>query len=440
MEKKMIKKKIVFLYSVIATFIIIMPVRGISINETEASLHPLSLSSMDTNEQPVITITVDYIAGIDPIDIGSDPDWYYIIKVYKSTTDFSDINAQKIRIDNVDNENKWDVDKSHDFTPYHYETPIDIYLKDRDTTKDDTADISGKLGEKPSDENGKIFTIIYNVDRDEIISRSGEKKWTEDGDYIILNGESDGRGIPGPDEDDPKEDDAMMRIKIEDNINQFSTTMTIDKEKPWKIKPDDEVTFICTVQGGAPPFTYRLYPWGYYGAVYKEIVTEDRTLNIDFSYGAGYHGHYLPYLWVNDSLGSDATFEMKENIVVNNPPHRPEKPKYSRDPLGYTTSAYDPDNDVLYYKWWYDGKETEWECKRTTLYVEELCQEVKVKVRDDPNRDGNIDDGFESDWSESCFSKKSTEKDIVQDPYRVPLLRAMKIKIISYIFFKMYFK
>jgi hypothetical protein len=398
--------------------LVIIVLGSIDVHGLSANSKILKIS--DGGDSPTISITIDYIEEIDPLDVGSKPDWYYIIEVYKNENWWAD---PQIITQDVNDEpdtydpNVWQVDKTHEFDAHHYRVPINIILKEDDGWPDDTADISAKLGENPEDESGKKFTIVYNLNTNNIISRD-EEDWDEDGDYIILNGEKDGRGEMGPGEEHWKEDDAKMRIKIEDNINQLTSPSLSIQGNPSTTPTDVDITFLCSIQGGCPPFIYRIYPCGSMGAQQITVDSSERSITKSYKYDTScqnYHGYKTPYLYLTDNLGVEITYEMPDDILVNNPPNKPSKPTYQftgfpGTPHKYSTSATDPDDlygrkQSLQYKWSFDGVEEEWG-EASMLYKEKKFDVVKVKVRDDGDLDGEFDDGAESDWSEPCPRNK----------------------------------
>lgn len=355
-----------------------------------------------------LKITVDWVEKIDPMDITGSPEWYFIIKVFKSGTDYTDPQIVEEYADGT--YDHWDVEKSYSFDVYSNIVPISITLKEKDLALYDTADISAKLGDSPEDEDGKIFTIYYDVNKDEITPRFGNEKWETDDDYIMMNGELDGRGTMGSEEDDEKEDDAKMRIKIEDNIDELTVQSFSIEGNPSYIPPNEDITFLCSIQGGYPPFKYMIYPLGKSSSEGVTVDSPDRSISKSCAYDSSVHGYKTPYLWITDHLGTDIAYEMPNSILVDTPPNKPSKPSY----VGYlagvghkysTSGATDPDSCAnLEYQWNYDGQLSEW--RGIDIYLEKKPNSIKVKARDDGDCDGEFDDGLESEWSEALPKTK----------------------------------
>lgn len=105
------------------------------------------------------------------------------------------------------------------------------------------------------------------------------------------------------------------------------------------------------------------------------------------------------------------------NGLLNIPPFAPESPTGPtngdyRQEHTYTTSAIDLDNDNLYYKFdWGDGDISEWTgpfesgeiASEKHKWSNQGDYEIKAKVIDDPNGDGDLSDGIESTWSQSLI-------------------------------------
>ena len=76
----------------------------------------------------------------------------------------------------------------------------------------------------------------------------------------------------------------------------------------------------------------------------------------------------------------------------------------------YATVTTDSDGHDVAYIWdWDDNTSSEWSTtwpsgvgvSESHTWTEAGTYEVRVKAKDDPNGDGDISDGLESDWSES---------------------------------------
>ena len=110
------------------------------------------------------------------------------------------------------------------------------------------------------------------------------------------------------------------------------------------------------------------------------------------------------------------TYFVVKNNYNNNPPQRPQKPTGDTSvEIGvvytYHTTTTDDDNDDMYYKWnWGDGHTSGWIQSEyaSHAWANIGTYGVTVKARDDPNGDGNLNDGFETYWSDSLTVRATT--------------------------------
>jgi len=103
------------------------------------------------------------------------------------------------------------------------------------------------------------------------------------------------------------------------------------------------------------------------------------------------------------------------NALYNNAPIKPGTPNGSQNgdvntPYSYTTDCFDADGDPLYVFFdWGDETDGDWqgsfnsgdEISVEKSWTKQGSYNIKVKVIDDPNNDGDVSDGKESAWSES---------------------------------------
>jgi len=112
--------------------------------------------------------------------------------------------------------------------------------------------------------------------------------------------------------------------------------------------------------------------------------------------------NYKPYLRELDVIQSG-----------NTAPEIPDTPS-GRNPLfaeynegEYITATTDDDNHDLYFKWDFGDEITDWigpytsgeQATITHIWMVPGYYDLKVKAKDDPNGDGDVSDGEESDWS-----------------------------------------
>ena len=96
----------------------------------------------------------------------------------------------------------------------------------------------------------------------------------------------------------------------------------------------------------------------------------------------------------------------------NSPPDAPVTPSGpSFVPAGYgheyCTITTDPENHQIYYKWDWGDETSDWigpydsgdPACASHIWESPGYYEVRVKAKDDPNGDGDLSDGLESDWS-----------------------------------------
>lgn len=102
------------------------------------------------------------------------------------------------------------------------------------------------------------------------------------------------------------------------------------------------------------------------------------------------------------------------DVIFNTQPDKPSKPsgsasgKINREQT-YSSTTTDPNGDVLYYLFdWDDGSTSGWVGpynsgeigSATHTWTTKGNYQIRVKVKDDPNADGDLSDGDESDWSD----------------------------------------
>ncbi len=101
-------------------------------------------------------------------------------------------------------------------------------------------------------------------------------------------------------------------------------------------------------------------------------------------------------------------------IYAPGAPEVPDKPSGPSsggpgEELCFSTTSIDPDSDLIYFNWsWGDDSFSGWLGPYNSYENATACHtwskgnyEIKVKAKDDPNGDGDLSDGNESDWSES---------------------------------------
>jgi len=108
-----------------------------------------------------------------------------------------------------------------------------------------------------------------------------------------------------------------------------------------------------------------------------------------------------------------ATLASLIGVQGSEAPYKPQTPKGTINgkfsvPYNYETVTTDPQDDVIYYKWSWGNSESEWlgphysgeTVNATHVWDEKGTYAIKVKAKDDPNNDGDLSDGHESEWSD----------------------------------------
>jgi len=265
-------------------------------------------------EEPRIHITMDYVEKIDEIDPAIDPyvlwelngrlpEWYYEISI----VNLDDYNDKKTQMNynrygewpwQWNHEDKWDLDGTiHEFGVFdYYRVGIEVKLIDRDPvdiTGDDIADVSG-------DNSEIVFRAIYDMVDDDvdvwINSQYDDWDGPDSEGYITLNGEID--------ENPGDEDDAKIRLKIEDNYEPPEASASIENS-PSEVATGEELNFQGSVAAGAAP-----YSWEWRLRSPNDPMVHSTNQNTIFSYESSDIGKtYNPSLEVIDGLGySDKAF------------------------------------------------------------------------------------------------------------------------------------
>ena len=129
-------------------------------------------------------------------------------------------------------------------------------------------------------------------------------------------------------------------------------------------------------------------------------------------------GTYYIKVKAKDSNGEQSDFSPVKIVVItraNNPPNKPSTPSgqisgKSGKSYEYSSTVTDPDGDQVYYWFdWGDGTNSGgWigpyisgeTINEFHIYASEGEYIVKVKAIDDPDGDGRLSDGTESEWSD----------------------------------------
>lgn len=126
-------------------------------------------------------------------------------------------------------------------------------------------------------------------------------------------------------------------------------------------------------------------------------------------------GTYFIRVVAEDEKGAQSNFSSSATIIItgNTAPNKPATPSgittgRAGISYSYSSSTSDPQDDNIYYLFdWGDGTNSGWigpytsgsgiAISHTWFIIGSFA--VKVKAKDDPNKDGNLTDGSESVWS-----------------------------------------
>jgi len=127
---------------------------------------------------------------------------------------------------------------------------------------------------------------------------------------------------------------------------------------------------------------------------------------------------------------------------LTSPNQPPEKPTIDNPPTAkvneeykFSVHSFDPNYDQIYFKinYW-DGTITDWigpfyynaTVEFTHVYTEQRSYQLSVKAKDDPNMDGDLSDGLESEQADSVVRvSKSNDKssnDIIENSAPIKLI------------------
>jgi hypothetical protein len=123
---------------------------------------------------------------------------------------------------------------------------------------------------------------------------------------------------------------------------------------------------------------------------------------------------------------SPGDYDLFYNALINHAPVTPGRPSGSltgnvRDEYVYTSIGFDADNDSIYFMFdWGDKTNSGWvgpynsgeNVSLSHSWNKKGDYNVRVKAIDDPNNDGNLSDGYETDWSDSLLISMPKGKQI----------------------------
>jgi len=215
---------------------------------------------------------------------------------------------------------------------------------------------------------------------------------------------------------------------IYDNGGSDSVTVYYGENNPPEtpIRPDGPengnigISYTYSTSSSDPDGNNISYGWDWNGDNFVDQWTSfyDSGEIINTAYTWLEPGTYNVKVKAKDTKGATSDFSsaILVNIIDNTAPDKPNTPKGS--PSGKTGISYsfysstnDTENHRLYYLFdWDDDTEDEWigpynsgeKVSVSHIWQSEGTYQVKVKAKDDPNNDGDLSDGMESVWSDSC--------------------------------------
>lgn len=189
----------------------------------------------------------------------------------------------------------------------------------------------------------------------------------------------------------------------------------ISCDSNWKKDIENEITITCSDKNNDDIF-FKV-DWGDYNEETTDFIKSGSSIKVSHTYKEC--GDYTIKVRAYDNDFSDNyNPDMKSELVTYNitvsvnwppialrEPQGPTKIKIGQQAT-YTTSAHEHDGDPIYYKFDWFGEQTEWlgpyESDETVSASHSWSDAgtvlVCVKAIDDPNRDGDLSDGLETDW------------------------------------------
>jgi len=174
---------------------------------------------------------------------------------------------------------------------------------------------------------------------------------------------------------------------------------------------------------------------------WTSFYSSGATCSISHSWSA--FGVYTVKVMAEDLIGARSNFSSAKTVVINNPPNKPNITGPTSGKCGtphqYSSNTTDPDGNQVYYWFnWGDGTSSGWIGPFNSGQPASISHvwntgtyKIKVKAKDDPNGDGDLSEGLESEWSDplpiSIPKNKSINTSFLwfleNHPYLLPILR-----------------
>jgi hypothetical protein len=326
---------------------------------------------------PHIFFTINKIHMNDDIDVGSEAELFYELKIlsenyYDRTVSYYNTD-NGYYIGNWNTGNNWEPNVEHEIEMTTQKAMIYIKVMDYDGTleggSDDLADVSGcnKEDNDGTDNSiqykrGAVFHQTYDLVNDDLGEYSAEPddyldyyipssdvgRFITCGDFQPDSStEHEGGLLPGP------QNDAEVCFTIRTDYKKPEAKAEII-DAPNRVCTNAQLSFKGSVLYGTPGYSWE---W-FFG--------DGSTSNIQnpiYSFSSA--GKYTVTLVVTDGFNQENSYSFEINVYQNNKPSNlniqgPTKGKKDVT-YEYIFSATDPDNDQLYYRIdWGDSTQTNW--------------------------------------------------------------------------------
>jgi hypothetical protein len=229
--------------------------------------------------EPTVSVTVHKVVELDPIDVESEPEWYYRLGL-TDHYDHPDYDPQYFYHYSSEPSDVWTPNKVHEYecrADWQYQgVGLDIKLMDEDDSldegyDDDLADISGDCwgcddpevsdGGKDNDvtdEKCAQFEVWYRID-DDFYTKINNNDWYMEDGWHVASGEL---GPDGSTEGD--QNDAEVWFDISDNyhIEEYTPKISLSGDTDLNVGNDIIYeTLKITNDGNEDPYYLQRIPW-----------------------------------------------------------------------------------------------------------------------------------------------------------------------------------
>ncbi len=260
-------------------------------------------------------------SGMDDIDVGSDPEWYYMVHAessgLSSPPEFNYNTDDGTENGNWISEKTWEAKKNHRFKGYSRNVTIKLKLMDHDDrwedpiyAADDLADVSGCIGggvdQDTPNKRGAMYYGTYDLVENKLKDfQTGDP--LENADYVYKKNDyyiTAGDHIPDESYNED-ENDAKICFKLFNDYEKPIVNARILNE-PERIRPMQNLQFVGSVQNGAPEYKWS---WDFDDGT---ILKDDQKPEHSFQN----KGTYDVTLTLTDGFNIDSIFKL--NVKVEN--------------------------------------------------------------------------------------------------------------------------